>query len=163
MVMAGRRWSYSWRPTEVANRGFSLRRVSQLRSKSACRRFTSSAARAGIERRMSTAKMQNRFMGAHCRPGDAFKNSHHTARPRDASLLSLLRLCDPHQRDGDVMQGVNHAHFERARRVAGRTAARVARTSSAAVMVVQGMPTGAGVFQELHVHLRSEGKHIATW
>src|SRR6266540_1527397 len=55
-VIDDSRSSYSWRPTEVAKRGLSLRRVAQARSKRAWRRATSAEAIAGIATRKRRRK-----------------------------------------------------------------------------------------------------------
>ena len=59
----------------------------------------------------------------------------------------LFRLREAKNRDGEVVQRVNHADLERARRISRRTRTCVARSAASAVMTIQRMPAGAGVFR----------------
>jgi hypothetical protein len=82
---------------------------------------------------------------------------------RRQSLLRLLRLREPQDRYGEVVERMDHADLERARRIPGRTPARIARTAASAVMVVNRMPASAGVFQQLHTSSVGSGLQLAVF
>src|SRR5205814_9843880 len=70
--------------------------------------------------------------------------------PYTSTSLSLDVLAQPDQRHRHLVNRLDHAGLERRRRLAGRASAGVARPASAAVMVVEQVPAGAGVFDQLH-------------
>ena len=75
----------------------------------------------------------------------------------------LFRLSEAKHRDGQVVQRVNHADLERARRISRRARTGAAWAAASAVMTIEGMPAGAGVFCQLHGDSVGHGRAVPNY